>query len=167
MLFASGRLDESRPDASLVAEIGDRPISILGFDKRVPADLDGSRHRSLYLPVIRDRLPDVLDLFDFAEPSLVTGARDTTNVPVQALYLMNGPFVREQAQALAERLTREARDVEKRISRAFLLCYGRRPDQTEARLAAAYLRQQSANSEELLASYCQALLSTAEFRNVD
>ena len=39
--------------------------------------------RSLYLPIIRDQLPDVLDLFDFAEPSLVTDDRETTNVPVQ------------------------------------------------------------------------------------
>ncbi|MFO0843082.1 MAG: PSD1 and planctomycete cytochrome C domain-containing protein [Gemmataceae bacterium] len=90
MLVASGELDPGRPAGSLVArQIGDRPISLIGLDSRIPTDLDGSRHRSVYLPVLRDRLPDVLDLFDFAEPSLVTGDRETTNVPVQALYLMN------------------------------------------------------------------------------
>ena len=70
------------------------------MNPKLPKDLDGDLHRSVYLPVLRDRLPDVLDLFDFAEPSLVTGDRQTTNVPVQALYLMNSPFV--QARALGD-----------------------------------------------------------------
>ena len=78
MLAVSSQLDTARPVGSLVSLIGDRPISLLAFDKRVPADLDGSRHRSVYLPVIRDRLPDALELFDCAEPSLVTiTTRDT------------------------------------------------------------------------------------------
>jgi hypothetical protein len=74
MLAASGQLDLVRPDGSLVGRvIGDRPISIIGLDKRLPPDLDDGPHRSVYLPVIRDRLPDVLDLFDFPEASLVSG----------------------------------------------------------------------------------------------
>ncbi|MEX2559704.1 MAG: DUF1553 domain-containing protein, partial [Pirellulales bacterium] len=87
MLVVSGELDAARPAGSLVARhIGDRPISLIGLDASLPADLDGSLHRSVYLPVLRDRLPEVLDLFDFAEPSLVSGDRETTNVPLQALY---------------------------------------------------------------------------------
>src|SRR5207249_5595910 len=62
-----------------------------------------TRRSSDLLPVLRDRLPDVLDLFDFAEPSLVTGDRQTTNVPVQALYLMNSQFVQARASGLARR----------------------------------------------------------------
>ncbi|HVJ87287.1 MAG TPA: PSD1 and planctomycete cytochrome C domain-containing protein, partial [Caulifigura sp.] len=90
MLAASGEIDLARPDGSLVGRvIGDRPVSLIGLDARLPKDLDGSKNRSVYLPVIRDRLPDILELFDFAEPSLVTGERETTNVPTQALYLMN------------------------------------------------------------------------------
>ena len=74
MLFVSGEFDLQRPGGSHVATIiGDRPISLIGLDKKLPPDLDGSMYRSVYLPVIRDRLPDVLNLFDFAEPSLVTG----------------------------------------------------------------------------------------------
>ncbi len=74
MLSVSGELDLQRPRGSLVGRvIGDRPISLVGLDKRLPRDLDGSVHRSIYLPVMRDRLPDVLEVFDFAEPSLVTG----------------------------------------------------------------------------------------------
>ena len=176
MLVVSGELDAARPVGSLVAkEIGDRPISLIGLDDRLPADLDGSRHRSVYLPVLRDRLPDVLDLFDFAEPSLVTGDRETTNVPVQALYLMNSPFVQAQAEALADRLMREADDDESRIRRAFLLCFGRAPAADEAKMAASFFAQRTSRSPATTrhgvgsswAAFCQALLSTAEFRNLD
>lgn len=176
MLVVSAELAAARPPGSLVArEIGDRPISLIGLDPRLPADLDGSRHRSVYLPVLRDRLPDVLDLFDFAEPSLVTGDRETTNVPVQALYLMNSPFVQARSQALAERLLREADNGESRIRDAFLLCFSRLPDDREKILAAEFLSEvnspRSGDEEkrrrQILAAYCQALLSTAEFRNLD
>ena len=175
MLVVSGELDATRPTGSLVGrEIGDRPISLIGLDARLPADLDGSRHRSVYLPVLRDRLPDVLDLFDFAEPSLVTGDRETTNVPVQALYLMNSPFVQARAKALADRLMREAGDDEQRIRRAFLLCFSRVPDADETKMAASFFEQGKtlAGDDEklrrqLLAVCCQSLLSTAEFRNLD
>jgi hypothetical protein len=174
MLAVSAELDDSRRVGSLVGkEIGDRPISLIGLDNRLPKDLDGSRHRSVYLPVLRDRLPDVLDLFDFAEPSLVTGDRETTNVPVQALYLMNSPFVQARAEALADRLMREGDD-ESRIRRAFLLCFGRTPAADETKMAASFLARGSslAGDDEkqrrrLLADCCQALLSTAEFRNLD
>ncbi len=175
MLSASGELDATRPVGSLIAStIGDRPISLIGLDTRLPTDLDGSRHRSIYLPVIRDRLPDVLDLFDFAEPSLVTGDRETTNVPVQALYLMNSAFVQARATALADRLLREADDDEQRIHRGYLLCLSRTPDENERRDIAEFFQQNmllggddKERHRQLLQSYCQALFLTAEFRNID
>ena len=173
MLVVSGELDCSRPDGSLVATvIGDRPISLIGLDKNLPTDLDGSAHRSVYLPVIRDRLPDVLELFDFAEPSLVTGVRDSTNVPVQALYLMNSPFVQQRSAELASRLIRELESEEARIRLAFQLCFNREPDSNELQRATMFLQQipvdvDTASKSSLLESFCQALLSTAEFRNID
>ena len=171
MLAASGDLDLTRPTGSLVAKtIGDRPISLIGLDKRLPKDLDGSQHRSVYLPVIRDRLPDVLEHFDFAETSMVTGSRETTNVPTQSLYLMNSPWVQARSDAMAERLLREAADDDSRIGRAFVLCFGRHPDSTEVLRAREYLEQErlAADSEKVvLARFSQALLSTAEFRNLD
>jgi hypothetical protein len=174
MLVASGELDDKRPEGSLVAKmIGDKPISLIGLDSRLPTDLDGSLHRSVYLPVLRDRLPEVLDLFDFGDPSLVNGDRDTTNVPVQALYLMNSPFVQARAKGLATRLTRKGNSDEDRVRRAFALCFGRPPDSKELKTALALLRhafsELEANSprDERPAAFCQALLATAEFRIID
>lgn len=173
MLAASGELDLKRPVGSLVGKaIGDRPISLIGLDTRLPADLDGSVHRSVYLPVLRDRLPDVLELFDFAESSLVTGSRETTNVPVQALYLMNSPFVQARAAALADRLVRESGPVaESRIQRAFQLCFHRFPTAAELAAAAVFIDSAQADAavsqKSAWAAFCQALLCTAEFRNLD
>lgn len=169
MLVSAGELNLARPDASLVGKvIGDGPISLLGLNSKLPGDLDGSKHRSVYLPVLRDRLPDILDLFDFAEPSLVTGDRETTNVPVQALYLMNSSFVRERASTLAARLVKEVDNVDDRPARAFELCFGRAPDVAEAKLAAEFFAAgEKEVQQKLLAAYCQALLAAAEFRNVD
>ena len=176
MLVAAGDLDPKRPQGSIVARvIGDRPVSLIGLDRRVPADLDGSLHRSVYLPVLRDRLPDVLELFDFAEPSLVTGARETTNVPLQALYLMNSPFLRDRSRSLADRIAAHSDDRDQQVKQAFLLCFSREPDASEFKMGLEFLghdQPSDAESEKdrrntILVSFCQALLATAEFRNLD
>ena len=175
MLAVSGNLDVSRRRASLVAELDGQSVSLIGFNEKIPADLDGSLHRSVYLPVLRDQLPDALQIFDFAEPSLVTGDRDVTNTSLQALYLINGRFVREQATALARRLQQEASAEVGRIRLGFALCFNREPDETELRLAMEYLaeaRQPSTEAEppgelEVLAGFCQSLLAAAEFRLVE
>jgi hypothetical protein len=168
MLFASGELDSTSADGSLIAKvIGDRPISLIGLDKRLPTDLDGSVHRSVYLPVIRDRLPDVLDLFDFAEPSFVVGDRETTNVPVQALYLMNSEFVQLRAKALAAKLQRETTTNAELVQLAFERCFNRHPDREELERALDYLSLEDVDKQLLTTSFCQAMLCTAEFRNLD
>jgi hypothetical protein len=178
MLAVSGELDLTRPEASLVGQvIGDRPISLIGLDKRLPKDLDGSVHRSVYLPVIRDRLPDVLELFDFASSSFVTGDREKTNVPTQALYLMNSPFVQDRAAALASRVRKEAGDDRAAGVRfVFQLCFARSPTTDEESSTLDFLSAGSAQSDaandsntqaDTLSSFCQAILSTAEFRNLD
>lgn len=167
MLVVGGELKTDRPAASLVGkEIGDGPISLIGLNPKLPKDLDGMRHRSVYLPVIRDRLPDVLELFDFAEPSLVTGDRETTNVPVQALYLMNSDFVTARARGLAHRVKQEVTEEAKQPARVFQLCFGRSPDEVEESLAKQFFAA-SNDHDKAFVAYCQALLATAEFRNLD
>ncbi len=183
MLAVSGELNVQRPLGSLVANvIGDRPISLIGLDNSIPDDLDNSVHRSVYLPVIRDRLPDVLATFDFAEPSLVTGAREVTNVPVQALYLMNSPFVLARSTVLAKRVIDDVNQIpidirhprsELLVNIAFQRCLCRIPDETEVELGKVYLKKGGASEggeateQKVLAGFCQALFASAEFRNLD
>lgn len=175
MLLASGELDRDRPVGSLVGRvIGDRPVSLVGLDKRIPNDLDGATHRSVYLPIMRDRLPDVLDVFDFAEPSLVTGQRDTTNVPTQALYLLNSDFVAARAEALADRLLAKSdQTAAGLVHAAYLHCFARPPREEETARLLAFLTPlegdvaQSAPKRDRVVTMCHALFCTVEFRMVD
>ncbi|MGV3661014.1 MAG: PSD1 and planctomycete cytochrome C domain-containing protein [Prosthecobacter sp.] len=169
MLSISGLLDTTRRPGSLVAELDGQSVSLIGFNTKLPPDLDGSRRRAIYLPVLRDHLPDVLEQFDLANPNLVTGDRDVTNVPLQALYLLNGPFVQEMAAALAARVMKEKTATPERIRRVFSLCFNRPPDAQEQQLATAFFETQAASIDEtkLMTAFCQSLLASAEFRFAD
>lgn len=167
MLAVSGEIDLSPRPGSLASDLRSHSVSLIGFDKSVPADLDGSLRRSVYLPVFRENLPDILDLFDFAEPSLVMGEREETNVPLQALYLMNSEFITDRSGALAGRLMREESSRGQRIDRAFQLCYNRPPDKEEIAMIEDYFTTTDSDEEETTVRFCQAILSSAEFRIAD
>ncbi len=167
MLTVSGRLDLSRRPGSLVAELEGQSVSLIGFNSKLPSDLDGSQHRSVYLPVIRDHLPDVLEQFDMANPNLVTGNREVTNVPLQALYLLNGPFVQAAAEALAARVSADAPERVEQVRRAFVLCFNRPPNANERQLAETFFTNSPGEPTAQLAAFCQALLASAEFRLAD
>jgi len=163
MLAVAGVLDTSRRPGSLAAELDGQSVSLIGFNTKLPSDLDGSKRRSIYLPVLRDHMPDVLEQFDVANPNLVTGDRDVTNVPLQALYLLNGPFVQEQAAVLAKRIQSSP----DRVQAVFQLCFNRMPDTREIVLAEKFLRTRSVDDLKLLPAFCRSLLASAEFRFVD
>ncbi|TVQ03258.1 MAG: DUF1549 domain-containing protein [Planctomycetaceae bacterium] len=110
MLAAAEELDTTRPEGSLISHTGDAVIGgnrLVGLaeDRIVTAD---GNFRSVYLPQPRQVLPDVLNLFDVADNSVVTGTRETTLVPSQALYWLNAPRVEELASATARRVLGEA-----------------------------------------------------------
>ena len=174
ILAASGQLDRTPPYASLVAHVGDGYIG-RGI-KSSQFNVEAS-YRSVYLPIVRDYVPDVLAVFDFAEPTLVVAARDTTNVPSQALFMMNSPFVTAQSRALAKRLLAMAQyDHGQRIIMAYMLTLSRPPTPAEAARAGQYLTAfaphtdsaaspaPAAAAETAWATFCQALFACAEFR---
>jgi hypothetical protein len=87
---------------------------------------------------------------------------------------MNSPFVQARAKGLAARLRREATSEDEQIGLAFQLCFGRLPDGAELKNAAAFLDQfgsadgqDDQEGERGWEAFCQALLATAEFRNLD
>jgi len=123
----------------------------------------------VYLPVLRDNVPEVLALFDFAEPSLVTGAREDTSVPAQGLYLLNNPQVMRLAEKTAERLTKEYLSASERIDAAFRLAFGRPPSADEAKAADAFVKKfgETRSQKTAWAAFAQALFAAAEFRYVD
>jgi cytochrome c553 len=129
-------------------------------------------HRAVYLPVVRDQLADSLTLFDFADPSLVTGERSTTSGPTQALYLMNSPFVIRQAEAASDRLRASEGDDEARVKKAYLTFLARKPTDLERDRAHEFLAGFTPagggdRSKAAWTAFCQALYASAEFRYLD
>ncbi len=106
-------------------------------------------YRTIYLPVVRDNIPDFFSTFDFPGPTQIKGQRDVTTVAPQALFFMNNEFVTEMAGEIAVKAG-------KNVKAVYRLVLGREPSSEEARDA----------GELDLQTLVQALLGTAEFRYV-
>jgi hypothetical protein len=98
-------------------------------------------HRSVYLPVVRDLVPESLSLFDFADPNTTNGQRDETNVPSQALYLMNSEFILIQAKAMAAELWQQHDSTSQRVKWAFIRAYGRLPDDQDVKASIEFFEK--------------------------
>ena len=152
-LAVAGQLDRSRPEASpakvlKVIELPNNGALAVGIRDQAR----GSRHRSVYLPLLRGVTPTSLEVFDFAEQGMVTGRRDSTTVPTQALYLMNDPFVRRQALNLAEYVIQhEARDPAARINLAYRLALARPATPNEVARVRSFLADYEPAAQVVLA----------------
>lgn len=171
MLAVSGKLNASRPEGSLAKGLKVIEMRNNGQEARKLAD-DSSQsvYRSLFLPLVRGVTPRALEVFDFAEQGMVTGHRDTTTVPIQALYLLNDPFVRRQALSFAERVLQQPdKTDDERVQLAYQLAYGRPATSTEVGRATTYLAEFLLNQGEsaIAASPQELPTAAAEVANVD
>lgn len=125
--------------------------------------------RSVYVPAFRNALPELFDVFDFAPSSMVTGRRNVSTVPTQALFLLNHPFVREQAGAAAERLTAlPSRDIPAHIAYAYRQTLGRTPTSRERAVASRHLSEAPLNDRvRAWTELFHALFASADFRYLD
>ena len=103
MLWAGGQLDLAPMD-STVWYLGDQATAVGANKNRRRTDFPC---RSVYLPVIRNDLPELFDSFDFADPHATTGMRPQTMVASQGLFLMNDDSVIAAADAIARRALEE------------------------------------------------------------
>ncbi len=142
ILAVSGQLDAKPPVGSPVAAAGEGPSNRprLGPAGGVRPDAE-TPFRSIYLPVVRDNLPESLALFDGADPSLIVADRPTTNVPSQGLFLLNNPFVLKASDAVADTLLKETTTDSERVRAAYLKFYGRPPVEKELIVADAFLAE--------------------------
>jgi hypothetical protein len=127
--------------------------------------------RSVYVPIFRCSLPELFEVFDFANPSMVTGRRDVSTVAPQALFMMNHTFVSVQARLTAERLLSESQmTTTNRIEQAYLEILGRRATETELLLTQQFLKSVTDTSEsrqvDAWTQMVQSMFSTIEFRYV-
>ena len=134
-------------------------------------DMEDSKSRSVYLPIVRDEEPRSLEVFDFADSSSIIGSRETSSTANQALYMMNNPFVIQQSAAFAKRVSKDHSRPLDQINHAFLLAYGRQPTSRERAAAIKFAKDYapSARSSDVdtLTALCQSLFASAEFRFID
>jgi hypothetical protein len=117
--------------------------------------------RTVYRFTVRSVPNPFLDCLDAADPNANTPVRNTTLTALQALALLNDPFMVRQAEHFAARLEKASDDPKKRIKTAFLLAFGRPPDREERDNLAAYAKKHG------LANACRLLFNANEFVFID
>ena len=119
LLMISGQIDLNPPAESPVMGFK-RGFDIGRGRGTMPQDYAVAlRNRSVYVPVVRNFLPAMFEVFDFPEPSETKGRREVTTVPTQALFLMNSPFVLNQSKHAADKLLAAGPLTEQSESRAY------------------------------------------------
>jgi hypothetical protein len=142
ILTVSGRLNLAMGGRGIFPTLSKEVLSSqskpgYGWGKSTPVE---QGRRSVYIFVKRTLSVPFLEAFDAPSPDTPTAARQTTTIAPQALILLNSPFIKEQAQACADRLMDEV-GVNRRaqVERLFHLALARPPDAEEMRIALAYL----------------------------
>lgn len=135
MLAVSGRLDRTAPKSHPFPD-----VNSWGFTIHNPFHaVYDTNHRSVYLMIQRNRRHPYLALFDAADPNLSVASRQPTTTPTQALFLMNSPFVHEQASSFANRINNQPGDDLTKLQWAFEMAHGRIPEQAVIDDAVAFL----------------------------
>jgi len=143
MLATSGRL-ESKNEVSAVTKLRMVEMRDNGPEAAgIHTAADSGLQRSVYLPLLRGVTPKSREAFDPVDQTLVSGQRANTTVPMQALFLLNSPFVRQQSLALAERVLKQP--AEQRLSYIWQLTLGREPSAADEIRAARFVAEQAAD----------------------
>ncbi|MEE8156122.1 MAG: PSD1 and planctomycete cytochrome C domain-containing protein [Phycisphaerales bacterium] len=170
VLAVSGRLDPTMYGPSV-------PVNLTPFmtgrgrpGKSGP--LDGNGRRSIYIALRRNFRSPMMTAFDAPVPASTRGRRHRSNVPAQALMMMNDPFVIEQAAIWARRVLRDDElTPTERIDVMFRQAFARAPSPDELEVALDFLRKQAqlygpdewTQSERAWADLAHALFNTKEF----
>lgn len=173
MLQAAGTLN-LKPLDSTVSYLGDQATAVGANTNRRRTDFP---NRSIYLPVIRNDLPEIFDAFNFADPQTTTGRRPETMVATQGLFVLNDESVMTAAESTAKRLLNEVTTSdEARIDRMYELMVGSPPDDDERRQLVSFIstvKQQLGISDPAVASEkawaiaAHALLASSRFQIVE
>ncbi|MFM8270902.1 MAG: DUF1553 domain-containing protein, partial [Gemmata sp.] len=152
LLFASGKLDPTP---------GGKPVDLF----KMPF----SGRRTVYGLVDRTNLPGTFKVFDVASPDTHSPQRFQTTVPQQALFLLNGPFVQEQAKALASRReVTDAKTAQDKVTALYRVALSRNPTKDELALATEFVSDDDSKTAfGRWPQLAQVLLLNNEFVFVD
>jgi len=159
LLAVSGRLDP---------QLYGRPI----LPHRVAEDaakrffsgpLDGDGRRSIYLQMSIMQPPKFLTGFNLPDLKLPTGRRDVTNVPTQALVMLNDPFVLAMAKHWAQQLSQNSSSPEQRVRHMFMRAFSREPNNAEMKRWLSALESFGGDTPAAWESLAHAFFNAKEF----
>ena len=151
MLATGGQLNSKRISGSPTNNFKMKEIRDNGGEaKQIHDSAAKSSYRSIYLPLLRGLTPKDLEAFDPVDQTLVTGNRDSTTVPGQALFVLNSSFVRRQSLVLAEKLLQNSNSSDdEKIKQAYQLMLGRIPNEKELERGNTFLADYESAAREL------------------
>lgn len=170
MLQLAGALDLKQYGPSV-------PVALTSFmqgrGRPKPGPLDGNGRRSIYISVNRNFLSPFMLAFDTPAPMSTRGRRSVSNVPAQALIMLNDEFVHQQAKRWAEKLLAESSDIGVVLRSAWQQAIGRSPTDAELTALTSFAEAQSQLLDEstdestlnvdVLSDVCHAIMNTKEF----
>lgn len=170
MLVVSGRLDRTLSGPSVPVHL--TPF-MQGRGRPGSGPLDGAGRRSIYTSVNRNFLSPMMIAFDTPIPFTTVGRRNVSNVPAQALILMNDQFVLDQSRLWAKRvLAEQPADTTSRIQRLYEAAFTRAATEAEVNEGIEFLKSQAAavgngvnwqQDERVWADLCHVLFNVKEF----
>jgi hypothetical protein len=176
------RLDAEQLRDTLLAVSGQLKLDYLGPNIAGAGDIDANNfsaqnieygyvyadtRRSVYTPAFRNKRLELFEVFDFADANQPIGQRHTSTVAPQALYLLNHPFVSEQAKAAAERLLAIPGTDPERIDAAFRTTLGRTPTAAELEKCAKFVSTTPGQPAEVWAQLQHTLFACLDFRYIE
>jgi hypothetical protein len=116
----------------------------------------------MYLIAVRSDRTGFGPLFDVADSTAPVDERTVSTVAPQALFLMNHPFVKDQAKAFADRVRARGGSEDERLTFAHRLAFGRPPAAAELALGRDFLKS-AGGGQEAWAAWCHLLVQANEF----
>ncbi len=164
MLTVAGKLDY-RPRFE---QMKGRGTLVSSNDASSSAKIEGveQAYRSVYLPVVRSYIPPLMLNLDVADPNMLVGRRPTTNVPSQALTLINSPEVHTWAEAAAERVLQLATGFDTRLQHVYLATLQRDPTDADRTIANEFFEHRE-DDVQAWREYIAGLFASTEFRLLD
>jgi hypothetical protein len=161
LLAVSGRLDRTMGGPGVLPHL--TPFLVGRGRPAISGPLDGAGRRSVYLAVRRNFLNPTFLAFDYPIPFTTIGRRSVSNVPAQALTLLNNPLVTQQTQLWANRVLAEpGLSREARVSRMYETAFAREPTAAERAEALAFLAEQG-DDPRAWADLAHVLVNVKEF----
>ena len=161
LLFVSGKLDLTMGGPSVQQFYFKDDHSPTYDYTRYDLDSPGSCRRTIYRFIVRSVPDPLMDALDCPDASLLTAKRNTTTTALQALAILNNPFVVKQAEHFAQRVSNGQGDLAKQIDTAYRLALSRPPTPEESKKLVAYGHKHG------LTNLCRLIFNSSEFMFVD